>query len=282
MDQTQSPASQAPVPMQTELIRASVRQIQRRQWQLWFSGLLVTLLLALGIASFGFPGIVAQAERFSWFYLGQTLRGLVALVLLFNIYTIYQQLQITRIQGQLSEQVSALGKMEVRTEEVYRLAVIDPLTGVYNRAAGEQRLGEEIARSRRHGTSLIALMFDIDKLKYVNDTFGHAAGDELIKHFADLLKRAIRGSDVAVRLGGDEFLVVLPECKVNQVHLVLGRLGGMKIEFSGQQIPITFSSGWSNYIPGELPEALLKRADAALYINKRSGKEESGQHVSTT
>jgi diguanylate cyclase (GGDEF)-like protein len=125
-------------------------------------------------------------------------------------------------------------------------------------------------------------MFDIDKLKYVNDTFGHAAGDELIKHFADLLKRAIRGSDVAVRLGGDEFLVVLPECKVNQVHLVLGRLGGMKIEFSGQQIPITFSSGWSNYIPGELPEALLKRADAALYINKRSGKEESGQHVSTT
>lgn len=97
--------------------------------------------------------------------------------------------------------------MEARTEQVYRLAVIDPLTGVYNRGAGEQRLGNEIARSQRHGTPLIALMLDIDGLKDVNDTFGHAAGDELIKHFAELLKRAIRGSDVAVRLGGDEFLL---------------------------------------------------------------------------
>lgn len=281
MDQLKSPSSPVPGPLQTELIRASVRQMQRRQWQLWSSAVLVTLLLALGIASFGFPGVLAQAEKFSWSYLGQTLRGLVGLVLLFNVYTIYQQLQIHRIQQQLGDQVEALGKMEVRTEEVYRLAIIDPLTGVYNRGAGEQRLGEEIARSQRHGTPLVALMFDIDKLKYVNDTFGHAAGDELIKHFAELLKRAIRGSDVAVRLGGDEFLVVLPECKLNQVHHVLGRLGGKKIEFSGQKIPITFSAGWTNYIPGELPEALLKRADAALYVNKRAGKEGSALHIST-
>lgn len=265
-----------PVPTQTELIRASVGRIQRRQWQSWSSAVLVTLLLALAIASFGFPGILAQAEEISWLYLGQTLRGLVALVLLFNIYMMYQQLQVHRIQRQLSCQVEALGKMELRTEEVYRLATIDPLTGVYNRRGGDQRLGEEIARSQRHGTPLMVLMFDIDGLKNVNDTLGHAAGDELIKHFAELLKRAIRGSDVAVRLGGDEFLVVLPECKLDQVHHVVGRLNGKKIEFSRKQIPITFSAGWSTYIPGELPEALLKRVDAALYVNKRAGKKQSG------
>lgn len=281
MDQQRSSSSPAPVPSQAELIRASVRRIQVRQWQLWSSAFLVTLLLALGIASFGFPGILAKAETFSRFYLGQTLRGLVGLVLIFNIYTIYQQLQIHRIQRQLSDQVEALGKMEVRTEEVYRLAVIDPLTGLYNRGAGEHRLGEEIARSQRHGTPLIALVFDIDGLKHVNDTFGHAAGDELIKHFAESLKRAIRGSDVPVRLGGDEFLVVLPECKFGQVHFVLSRLSGKKIEINGQAIPLTFSAGWSDYIPGELPEALLKRADAALYVNKRAGKERNGLQFST-
>jgi diguanylate cyclase (GGDEF)-like protein len=273
--------SPVPAPLQTELIRASVRQIQRRQWQLWSSAFLITVLLALGLASFSFPGILAQADGFSRFYLGQTLRGLVGVVLLFNVYAIYQHLQINRIQRQLGNQVEALGKIEVRTEEVYKLAIMDPLTGVYNRGAGERRLEEEITRSQRHGTPLIVLMFDIDGLKGVNDTFGHAAGDQLIKFFAELLKKAIRGSDVALRLGGDEFLVVLPECKLNQVHLVLGRLSGKKLEFGGQKIPITFSAGWSNYIPGELPEALLKRADTALYVNKRAGKERSGLHVST-
>jgi diguanylate cyclase (GGDEF)-like protein len=279
MDQLKLPPP-APVPVQTELIRANVRQIQRRQWQLWSSAFLITVLLLLGLASFNFPGILTQADGFSRFYFGQTLRGLVGLVLLFNVYSVYQQLQINRIQRQLSNQVEALGKVEVRAEEVYRLAIMDPLTGVYNRGAGEQRLGEEIARSQRHGTPLIALMLDIDGLKGVNDTFGHAAGDELIRRFAELLKRAIRGSDAAVRLGGDEFLVVLPECKLDQVHHVLGRLSAKKIESSGQTIPITFSAGWSNYIPGELPEALLKRADTALYVNKRAGKEESGRRVS--
>ena len=254
--------------------------MQRRQWQLWSSCVLVTLLLVLGIASFGFSGILTQAREFSWFYLGQTLRGLVGFVLLFNVYTIYQQVQIHRIQRQVSDQVQALAKIEVRTEEVYRLAIMDPLTGLYNRGAGEQRLAEEIARSQRHGTPLTALMFDIDRLKRVNDTFGHPAGDELIKHFAELLKRAIRGSDVPVRLGGDEFLVVLPECNLGQVHHVLGRLSEKKIEFGGQKIPITFSAGWSDYVIGELPESLLKRADAALYVNKRARKERSELHVS--
>ena len=268
-----SPYSEQPGPVQALLIRNSIRQIQRRQWQLWSSAVLVTLLLALGIASFAFPGILAQAKDFSWIYFDQAVQGLVGLVLIFNVYTVYQQLQLHRIQRQLSDQVEALGKMETRTEEVYKLAIIDPLTNLYNRRYGEQRLAEEIARAQRHLTPLTVLLLDINDLKRVNDTLGHSAGDELIKHFAQRLQRAIRGSDVAVRLGGDEFLVLLPDCKIDEVHHVLDRLRGMKMELGGQTIPITFASGWTDYIPGELPEDLLKRADAALYVNKRSGKE---------
>jgi diguanylate cyclase (GGDEF)-like protein len=262
---------------QAEQVKASVVRIQRRQWWLWSSTMLVTLLLALGVASFSLPGLLAQAESFYSFYLSQAVRGLVGLVLLFNVYTVYQQLQIHRIQRQLADQVSALATIEGRTDEVYKLAALDPLTGLYNRRSGEKRLGEEIMRSNRNGYSLTVLMIDLNDLKYVNDKFGHAAGDELIRNFTQRLNKAIRGSDVAARLGGDEFLALLPECKPEQVQLVLGRLNGLKMNFNGQTIPTTFSAGWTNYIPGEGPEDLLKRADDALYIDKRRRKQGSSR-----
>lgn len=116
-------------------------------------------------------------------------------------------------------------------------------------------------------------MLELNKLKDTNDRFGHLAGDEVIKYFAERVSRAIRGSDLAIRMGGDEFLLVLPECKPDEVQRVLGRMSGMHTDVDGQTISITFSAGWTNYSPGELPQALLKRADAALYANKRVAQE---------
>jgi diguanylate cyclase (GGDEF)-like protein len=274
MIQPESLSAEATRAAQEKQIRANMRHIEQRQWWLWSSAVLVTMLLALGIASFAFPGLLAQAEDFYSFYVSQAVRGLVGLVLLFNVYVVYQQLQIHRIQRQLSEQIDTLGKMEVRTEEVYKLAVLDPLTGLYNRRSGEQRLAQEVSRSERYGHPLTVLLLDLDNLKYVNDKFGHAAGDELIKYLAERLNRAIRGSDLAVRLGGDEFLVILPECKLEEVRHVLSRLSGLKIDYDGKMIPLTFSVGWTNCIPGESPEELLRRADDALYANKRAAKEQ--------
>ena len=267
----ESPPS--PPPARAEEIKTHMRQIARRQWWLWSSAVLVTLLLTLGIASFAFPGLLTQAENTVSYDLDIAIRGLVGLVLIFNIYTIYQQLQIHRIQARLSEQVDALGRVEERTDEVYKMAVLDPLTGLYNRRSGEQRLAEEISRSNRYARALTVLLLDLNGLKAINDTFGHPAGDQMIKQFAELLQKAIRGSDVAVRMGGDEFLAVLPECKPDEVHLVLDRLQGKNTDFDGRSIDLLFSAGWTDYIPGESPDALLKRADAALYTNKRAAKE---------
>jgi diguanylate cyclase (GGDEF)-like protein len=240
---------------------------------------MVTLLLTLGIASFAFPGLLAQEEATRSFALNQALLGLIGLVLLFNVYTVYQQLQIRRLQDDLAEQVCAMGKVEARTEEVFKLAILDPLTGLYNRRCGEQRLAEEISRSQRRGHPLTVIMLDLNGLKYINDTFGHAAGDELIKCFAGRINKAIRGSDLAVRQGGDEFLLLLPECKPEEVRHVLGRLSGIKLDIGGQIIPIAFSTGWTNYIPGESPEELLQRADEALYANKRAAKEQNELNI---
>ncbi len=266
-------------PMDAEQISSSMRRIARRQWSLWSSAVMVTVLLAVGIASFAFPGLLSQAEESASLLLTSAIRGLVGLVLVFNVYTVYQQLQIHRIHQQLSKQVEALGKMEERTEEVYKLAVLDPLTGLYNRRSGEQRLAQEMSRSTRNGHPLTILALDLDDLKQVNDRFGHPAGDELIRTFADRLNRAIRGSDVAVRLGGDEFLVLLPECKPDGARHVVSRLSGLEVEFKGQSVEVSFSAGWTDFAPGESADELLRRADDALYANKRATRKTTLQIV---
>jgi diguanylate cyclase (GGDEF)-like protein len=258
-----------------QAIRAALRNVGRRQWWLWSSAFMVTILLTLGIASFSFPGLLNGAQDVLYsFGIGQAIRGLVALVLLFNVYAIYQQLQIRRMQDALGEQVDAMDKIEARTEEVYKLALLDSLTGLYNRRCGEQRLAAEVSRTQRNGLPLTVIMLDLDGLKYVNDKHGHAAGDELLKFFALRLNKAIRGSDLAVRLGGDEFLLMLPECKPEEVRHVLGRLSGLRMDVEGEDVAVTFSAGWANYTPGETPEELIKRADEALYVNKRAAKQQ--------
>jgi diguanylate cyclase (GGDEF)-like protein len=259
----------------TQEIQAALRNVGQRQWWLWTTGVMVTILVTLGIASFAFPGLLDNPQDSLYsFGLGQAVRALVGLVLIFNVYAIYQQMQIRRMQLAMGQQIFALDKMEARTEEVYKLALLDSMTGLYNRRCGEQRLGNEVARTRRNGLPLTIIMLDLNGLKDINDKHGHAAGDELIKFFAMRLNKAIRGSDLAVRLGGDEFLLMLPECKPAEVRHVLSRLSGLHIELEGQEIPVAFSAGWANYTPDETAEELMKRADEALYVNKRAAKEQ--------
>jgi diguanylate cyclase (GGDEF)-like protein len=197
-------------------------------------------------------------------------RGLVGMVLIFNVYVIYQQLQITRIRRQLTDQVFAVDKVEELAQEVYKMALLDPLTGLFNRRYIEQRLEDEIARSQRHGRPLSVILFDLDEFKQVNDTYGHGAGDSLLKAFAERLSKATRGSDASSRYGGDEFLVVLPECKPENVQHVLKRLEGIRVDIEGHTLPIALSAGWAELLSGESAKELLARADAALYTNKRA------------
>jgi diguanylate cyclase (GGDEF)-like protein len=268
--QERSLVPKAPAALDPESFRACLRKIQRRQWWLWSSAVAVTLLLTSCIASFAFPGLIAQVDELTPFDVSIPIRGLVGLVLLFNVYAIYQQLQLHRIHYHLGDQLAAMDRMEQRTQEVYKLAVLDPLTGLHNRRAGEHRLAEEVSRAQRHGHPLTILMLDLDGLKGINDRFGHAAGDHLLQSFAEHLSRGTRGSDVAVRLGGDEFLVVLPECENDKVERILHRLENLETQWENHRVPISFSSSWTSYQPGEPSEEFLKRADQALYANKRA------------
>ncbi len=251
-------------------IQLTMRQMDRRQWWLWSYAIMVTLLLLVAVASFAFPALLSNTDAYYSFFLNQAVRGLVGMVLIFNVYVIYQQLQITRIRRQLTDQVFAVDKVEELAQEVYKMALLDPLTGLFNRRYIEQRLQDEIARSQRHGRPLSVILFDLDEFKQVNDTYGHGAGDSLLKAFADKLSRATRGSDASSRYGGDEFLVVLPECKPENVQHVLKRLEGIRVDIEGRSLPIALSAGWAELLSGESAQDLLARADAALYANKRA------------
>ena len=273
-ERTLQPAFGAPE-YQPEHLRDNLRNLDRRQWWLWSTTFALILLLTIGVASFAFPALLSLEQNTYSFYLNQAVRALVGIVLVSAVYLIYQQHMISKLRNELADQISSLAKVESLASEVYKLAALDQLTGLYNRRSGEQRLAQEISRAQRHGRPLTVLLMDLDGLKQVNDKHGHAAGDTLLKGFADRLQRAIRGSDLAVRLGGDEFMALLPECRAEEVRHVLARIEGLEFDCDEEKIRLQFSRGWTDYKPGETPQELLNRADQELYANKRAGKRAS-------
>ena len=244
----------------------NMRQIDRRERWLWSSAISVTWLLALGMAYFAVPALTMVLANFHAFFLGQALRGLIGLVLIFDVYVVYEQVHINRIRGEFAD-------------SLYKMAVRDPVTSMFNRRYIVHRLEEEIARCQQQGTPLTLIALDLDCFKEINDEYGHAFGDQVLRNFGEALQRATRGSDVVARYGGDEFLAMLPHCNVAQIRHVLDRLNGLCVETSASTIAIRYSVGWTDYIPGESLDDLLKRADAMLYANKRNPK---GLFVSST
>jgi diguanylate cyclase (GGDEF)-like protein len=265
MTDPQHPSVPASVEASDEELTQELLQIEQRDWWFWGYSILVMLLLTLAVISFSLPALHEDLKTFIPLKVGDAVFGLIALVLVFNVYTIYQQILIKRLRRQLAEK-------QGHSEILRNLAMVDPLTGLYNRRFAMQRLASEVARSERRGHPLTVLTLDLNDFKQINDMHGHPAGDQVLQEFAAHLNRVIRGSDLAVRLGGDEFLVLLPECTLEQLRLVLGRLGSLEVDWQGLKLPVIFSAGWQQYQMGDRPEELLARADQALYASKRAGK----------
>ncbi len=241
------------------------RRIEKRDWWVRGYSIFVILLLTSAVISLTLPALLTGAETFFKIKLTEAVFGLITLIVLFNIYMLYQEILIKRLRRQLLEK-------QDHSHILRNLAMIDPLTGLYNRRFAEQRLTAEVARSERRGHPLTVLILDLNNFKEINDTYGHPAGDQVLQEFASHLNKVIRGTDLAVRLGGDEFLVVLPECTLDQLKLVLERLKSFELDWQGQKIPVTFSAGWKDYEMGDRPEEMLARADQALYTSKRASK----------
>jgi diguanylate cyclase (GGDEF)-like protein len=169
-----------------------------------------------------------------------------------------------------SRLASEVAQFEGRVAELETLASTDPLTGIANRRSFEAALGKAITS----GQKLSLLLYDLDEFKSINDRLGHEAGDQVLAHFAHILREEIRADDVAARIGGDEFVALLYcplEGALRRSKQILGRLEQRhQVTCNGRSlfVPIRVSVGVVEYGHGESAAALLRRADEAMYAVK--------------
>lgn len=162
-------------------------------------------------------------------------------------------------------------------EEIYRLMTVDALTNVYNKRYYREALDKEVGRSQRYGRQMALLIFDIDHFKKINDGFGHLAGDAILARIGSLLQEHLRHHDMAARIGGEEFAVILPEVGLEGAKIVADKLlrlvAQTKFDFEGELINVTISIGVAEWTATSTDtEDIMKRADAKLYEAKNSGR----------
>ena len=170
------------------------------------------------------------------------------------------------------------GRIETNQQRLERLAIVDELTGLYNRRMFDTILNGEITRAQRYGRSLSILLLDIDRFKRINDTYGHAAGDEVLRKLAQLLNDSVRAENSVCRYGGEEFAIVVPEFGAEAACEMAERLRDI-VEHStfasdkGEPLKITLSIGVAVFPQtARSAEDLTKAADGALYAAKEGGR----------
>ncbi|WP_163833018.1 GGDEF domain-containing protein [Spartinivicinus ruber] len=187
----------------------------------------------------------------------------------------FQEEELATIEGLLGCLVYPL-----RNALQYQLAVTtslkDPLTGAGNRIAFDNAIKRELNICRREEQPLSLLMIDIDHFKNINDSYGHPAGDYILKKAVDCLQQSLRNVDMTFRFGGEEFVILLSKTNLISAELVAERLreniAAMQCHYNGQSIPVTISIGTAMFSTGDSIFCLLERADKALYQAKNQGR----------
>jgi diguanylate cyclase (GGDEF)-like protein len=173
----------------------------------------------------------------------------------------------------------ALANLKLR-ETLKNQSIRDPLTGLFNRRYMEESIEREMRRSERSGQPLGIIMLDVDHFKRFNDTFGHEAGDVVLRELGQFLKSMVRGSDIACRYGGEEFMLLLPEASIDITHqraeLIRNGMKHLTLEYRRQALGmVTLSLGAASFPEhGSTLEAVIRAADAALYKAKHQGRDQ--------
>lgn len=248
-------------------MESDLQRLGRREWWLWSSTLVVTTLSGIVFLLSSFRSLFLHSDHFFEIGSDQTRWGILSLLLLFNTWLVYRQWSFRRLRRQLTE---LTGHPQSNLEDVYDPSRMDVVTGLYTRASVEQWLGKEVARARRHNIPLSLVALHLDDFAQLNQRYGSTAGDLILKEFANRLRKASRGTDFCVRLGSDDFLLILPECSLRNAQILSERLGTLEMKCSGQDIALTYSVGWIDYKPGEVPSDLFKRAEDVLQLYKKA------------
>jgi diguanylate cyclase (GGDEF)-like protein len=178
--------------------------------------------------------------------------------------------EIKEMQNNLAE---AHAELAFKNQQLESLSATDRLTGLFNRRKIDEVLSQECARAQRTQLPLTVIMADIDKFKSVNDTHGHQVGDRLLVEFAEILRRRVRKVDTLGRWGGEEFMILCPDTNLPGACTVAENI---RTAIENYDFPVvgrkTSCFGVAEYRPGEAPDAVIKRADDALYRAKNGGR----------
>jgi diguanylate cyclase (GGDEF)-like protein len=252
----------------------TIIQLDRRLASNWRSTIAEITLVIATIAA---PFVLRDMSVDNHLEVICIVNGFLLLLLSCNASHLFQHHQLKHVRNRLTEQLEIAVKQRIRADKFYGLSILDPLTRLHNRRFGEERLQEEIARAERNGDPLAVVILDLDCFKEINDQFGHAAGDVALKEFSRRLRKAIRACDVPVRIGGDEFLIILPECPREKVDVILSRIGSPEVELNRGKVSVGYSVGRAQYQVNDTIKTFLGRADGILYADKAGRKTHSGR-----
>ena len=186
-------------------------------------------------------------------------------------YFVVNASKISEEEDHYSVVFSDITNEEIYKNELEHLSVTDSLTGIKNRHYFDSKIQEEIIRANRYEYSFSIIMFDIDHFKSINDTYGHQVGDEVLVEYSMLVLNMLRESDVFCRVGGEEFVMILPYTEINEAKKIAQKIRVAVQEYK-KIVPITISGGVAQYRKEDDYETIYKRVDAALYEAKESGR----------
>jgi diguanylate cyclase len=237
-------------------------------------GLSVAEVIGIGIyALLAFACAVAATTRYNTGPFGYLDMAYALMVLIVLGGSIALNLRIQRIRARLREQREALAHALAVNRE---LATRDELTGLPNRRAMQDLMGLEHRRSVRSGRPMLLAQLDIDHFKRINDAHGHATGDRALQAFASVVRASVRDTDVLARWGGEEFVLLLSETRLDDARDLLERLrhavAMMEIPHTDGALRMTVSIGVAVHLPGDTVDLTLERADQALYTAKSLGR----------
>ena len=254
-----------------ERIRQQIKNLENRDW-LWGGLVALVVLVVIG----GVAGAFYLRSDSSHELLGMTRGQLSALLYGFaiavggyHIHIVIRNREVLRVRTELL--------LETLKNEVGRLqGMVDPLTRVYNRQSMEELITKWIQRSERYDQSFSLAVVDLDDFKSVNDKYGHLTGDFVLSEVGSILRASVRGSDLVIRYGGDEFLLVLSDTDLPGAHAVARRVRRLVREWnekhSAAPYEISLSMGLSIFEKGKTPRQLISEADREMYLSKTSGK----------
>jgi diguanylate cyclase (GGDEF)-like protein len=251
-------------------VTQQLSRLEKRDWELWVIVSLTGILVSTGLFAILFRAASRQdTVHFELTVSRPLVIGLVVLIALLNTYLVTKRFEVRRLREQL---ISSTLQNQVTEQQSF----IDPLTEIYNRRSLDQVAGQFISRARRRKSTLCFLMIDADNFKKINTRFGHLTGDFVLAEIAGIMKSSIRGSDAAVRYGGDEFLMLLADTTTTGAQIVVDRIYGKLDDWNAagslEDFRVSVSIGIAEWHEGDTLDEMLDGADRRMYERKNDSK----------